>query len=582
MPVTAVTSNLFNINKKQNKEVNYTSNVQIKSNISQNNNLMDMNYGHLLVKSRPISFKGMSSVQIPDLTKKVSVIYNCMQDDQLLLIGKDFETARRALEKPIRKIRDCISGIFFIKDESFGSSVVIKKNSRVQGFDELINLEENKVYYKRRDDRDLLDMNCLDEGEKIRLQHADYISTKDPEYGFYLDTKESECFTDLPYESVEYVDLSTDIERDIAELNLKNLKGLKSAYAKEPDKIMFKDVGGQDAAVADLKRKVTFQVKYPHFFRDNINQRGHGALLVGPPGTGKSLAAEATANEANVMFFNINPQYLKGMWLGESEKNIQKEFDKYRANQPCIVFYDEANAIFVKRTGNQANVHTESQSELFYDEMSQLEKEGARVYFMGATNHPELMDEAALRRFDTKIEFTSLDTPERCKAVFDIHTRKTKIKNFNSDEFMKKLVKEDFSGDDIANLVVKAQLNAAERLGIFEKMGKDKYKDNPRFRMTLSGEDFDKALAEMIDKKKMLKKYEKSSKAERAKEIKTDVKARMDAEATYATSPGYAQKRKGQLVKEIELRHDAEKTVRENAEKTDNRRKIGFEEPEKQ
>lgn len=507
MPVAAVTLNLFNINKKQNNQKKYTNINPITSNYNQNNNLIDMNYGRSLVQSKSVSFKGNFPVEIVDLTKKVSVIYNYMQDDQILLIGKDFERARSALEKPIRKMRDVITSIFFIKDENINGSIAIKKNTTKRGFDELINLEAKPVFYRRFGEPDSNNLDYLSEGERLHVKNYDYISTKNPEYGFYIDTHEAGVFTDLPYGSVDYIDLSEDIERNIADLNLRNLKELKDPNARQAEKLMFKDVGGQDFAIEELKKKVLFQLKYPNYFRNNINQRGHGALLVGPPGNGKSLAAQAAANEANVTFFNVNPQYLKAKYVGDSEKNIKNAFEEYRANQPCIVFYDEANSIFPKRTGEATNIHTESESEVYYDEMSQLEKEGARVYFMAATNHPEQMDEAALRRFDTKIEFSNLDTPQRCKAVFDIHTRKAKITDFNADEFMKRLVQADASGDDIANLIVNAQINASERTGVFDKMAKGTFKDNAKtkFKLILTGEDFEKALVSLINQKKMVK-----------------------------------------------------------------------------
>lgn len=146
---------------------------------------------------------------------------------------------------------------------------------------------------------------------------------------------------------------------------------------------------------------------------------------------------------------------------------------------------------------------------MYYDELSKLEKENAQVFLMAATNHPEQMDVAALRRFDTKIEFTNLDTPERCKAVFDIHTRNRDIMNLDSDSFMKKLVKAEVSGDNIANLVINAQLNATERLGIFEQMEKGTFKDNPDFKLTLLGEDFEKALEKLLAQRKMVGTYSK-------------------------------------------------------------------------
>jgi len=509
MQVSAITSNLFQSNKKQK---NYTTPISNNLNAAaiQNNNLIDLNYGNSLIKLNKISFKGTPKEVLITLNKKVAVAFNELKDGHILLIGRDFETARAALAEPLKKMTTLITKYLFIQDSKLKSSIAIKANVENYGVDELINLGPNLVSIKKLATSTDSQPDLLKRGERICIDNWDYVSTGNPEYGFHINKDEIDGISVLPQGLIKEFDLSKMNDKGIAEINIKNLESLTSSRgaANPAKKLTFADVGGQDEAIEDIKRKILFQIKYPNYFRTNINKGAHGALFVGPPGNGKSLAALAAANEADVKFFGVNPQLLKSKWVGESEANIHAQYEEYRKNQPCIVFYDEANAIFPKRTGG-GNIYAESESELHYDEMSQLEKEGAKVFFIAATNHPEQMDEAALRRFDTKIEFSNLDTVERCKAVFGIYTKSTQIQDFNSDVFMRKLLKAEVTGDNIANLTINAQLNATERLGIFDAMAKGTFLDNPDFKLVLTGEDFNQALEKLTSQRKMVQGYSK-------------------------------------------------------------------------
>lgn len=505
MPISAVNSSLFPLIKKQ--EV-ATGTVATMPAVTQNNNLVDLNYGSSLINLNKIAFKGVVPVVekgVSSLTKKVSVAFNTMLDEDVLLVGKNLETAKNAL-RDSKIIKEYLfKRVFFVKDEHSASVLAFKVNSK--GFDELHNLSEAPVSVNRID-AGAGQVESYKKGDKARVNHLDYIYTMHPENGFYIDENAIEYIDELPKGDIEQFDLSDILKKEISQLNYKNLNQLKSEKEKVSParKIMFNDVGGQDAAVAEVKRKILFQLKFPNFFANNL-EGGHGALFVGPPGNGKSRTAQALANEAEVPFYNINGQLLEGELVGQSAHNIEEYFNNARSNQPCIMFFDEADAIFGERT----NIHkyVDQSTNMYLDQITKLEEEGAQVYLIAATNHPEIIDKAALRRFDTKIEFTNLDTPERCKAVFDVHTKGEKLENFDSETFMKKLRKSEMSGSDISNLVMEAKMNSIERQGIFEQMEKGTFKDSPDFKLTLIGEDFDKALEKLLAQRKMVGSYSK-------------------------------------------------------------------------
>lgn len=479
MTVLAVTPNLFQTNKKQNLPTNYINNTPIANDYRQNNNLYDINHSYLQVIKNNVSFRGNSGflLDTKNLAQKISSILSVLPHDEILLVGKDFNLLKEGLSILLKQEFKAN----FIETE--GVSLALEQHP--EGFSEVRNLGTDSLWIQR---------------ERAPKPH---------------ELKYGEKALVLPGDSYKGEAEGTSFEFNLLPTNdvKTNVTSTKAPQVTSDNEVIpnvtFADIGGQDEAINKLKRVVLYQIKYPDFFARNINQRGHGALLIGSPGEGKSLAALATANEAGVRFFYTKPDTFKGSLMGENEEKIRRFYYDLRQNQPCLAYFDEANVTFPVRTGNPNNTHNENDSQLHYVLMSDLEKEGAQVYFMAATNKPEAMDVAARRRFDTHIEFTSPDTPERCQAIFDIHTKHTQIQNFDKSNFMNQLVKARVSGNDIANIVVDAQINAIERLGIFDRMEKGIFEDTLDFKITVTGADFTKALKNLTTQREMIGKYSK-------------------------------------------------------------------------
>ncbi len=190
----------------------------------------------------------------------------------------------------------------------------------------------------------------------------------------------------------------------------------------EVPKVTWNDVGGLEDVKREIIEAVEWPLKYPEKFKKFGIRPPKGVLLYGPPGTGKTLIAKAVANEANANFISVKGPELLSKWLGESEKAVRKIFKKARQVAPCIIFFDEIDAIAGIR-GVEENRAVERVVNQLLTEMDGLEElEG--VVVIGATNRPDIIDPALMRpgRFDRLVYVRPPDRNSRL-AIFKIHTR---------------------------------------------------------------------------------------------------------------------------------------------------------------
>jgi len=182
------------------------------------------------------------------------------------------------------------------------------------------------------------------------------------------------------------------------------------------------DVGGLDDVKREVIETIEWPLLYPEKFKKFNIKPPRGVLLYGPPGTGKTLIAKAVANETKANFITIKGSELLSKWLGESEKAVRKIFRKARQVAPCIVFFDEIDAIAQMRgvdEGNRAVERVVNQMLTEIDGLEELEE----VLVVGATNRPDILDPALLRpgRFDRLVFVRPPDKKSRL-AIFKIHT----------------------------------------------------------------------------------------------------------------------------------------------------------------
>ena len=225
----------------------------------------------------------------------------------------------------------------------------------------------------------------------------------------------------------------------------------------------FLDVAGQDEAKQELAEVVEF-LKYPEKFAALGARIPHGVLLIGPPGTGKTMLARAVAGEAGVPFFSISGSEFVEMFVGVGASRVRDLFDQAKRNAPAIIFIDEIDAVGRQRGAGLGGSHDEREQTLnqILVEMDGFES-SANVIVLASTNRPDILDPALLRpgRFDRTVTLDLPDVKGR-RAVLDVHS---KGKPFETDVSLETVARQTpgFSGADLANLVNEAAIMAARR-----------------------------------------------------------------------------------------------------------------------
>ncbi|MBU1151721.1 ATP-dependent zinc metalloprotease FtsH [Patescibacteria group bacterium] len=239
-------------------------------------------------------------------------------------------------------------------------------------------------------------------------------------------------------------------------------KSRAKLYDKEKQKTTFDDVAGVEEAKDELTEVVDF-LKKPQKYRNMGAKIPKGVMLVGAPGTGKTLLARAVAGEANVPFFNISGSEFVEMFVGVGASRVRDLFNKAKRNAPCIVFIDEIDAVGRHRGAGMGGGHDEREQTLnqILTEMDGFET-GTNVIVMAATNRPDVLDPALLRpgRFDRRITVDMPDQKAR-EQILKVHSRnKPMQKNIDFAAIGKSIP--GFTGADIENLLNEAAILAAK------------------------------------------------------------------------------------------------------------------------
>jgi transitional endoplasmic reticulum ATPase len=232
----------------------------------------------------------------------------------------------------------------------------------------------------------------------------------------------------------------------------------------ELPKITWEDVGG----LVDAQQQVEESVEWPLTDRGKFERMGieppKGVLLYGPPGTGKTLMAKAVANESEANFISVRGPQLLSKWVGESEKAIRQTFRKARQVSPCIIFFDELDALAPSRGQDVGNNVSERVVNQLLTELDGLEEMGD-VMVIGATNRPDMIDPALIRsgRFDRLVMIGEPDEEGR-EEILKIHTRDSPLA---PDVSLREIaeITDGYVGSDLESIAREAAIEALREDG---------------------------------------------------------------------------------------------------------------------
>ncbi|KAJ3113922.1 peroxisomal assembly protein [Phlyctochytrium bullatum] len=212
----------------------------------------------------------------------------------------------------------------------------------------------------------------------------------------------------------------------------------ESLGAPKIPKVSWEDIGGLDHVKEAVKDTIELPLERPELFAKGVKKRSgrissdlhsylQGLLFYGPPGTGKTLVAKAVATSFSLNFLSVKGPELLNMYIGESEANVRRVFEKARDARPCVIFFDELDSVAPKRgeKGDSGGVMDRIVSQLLSELDSVNDGDGGDVFVIGATNRPDLLDSALLRpgRFDKLLYLGVSDTYEKQENVLQALTR---------------------------------------------------------------------------------------------------------------------------------------------------------------
>ncbi len=469
--------------KKQEKETNSGEKTkEIGTNL-----LADYSYNRLMVNTSP-NFKNnieksmLTLVKQIPLSERLADAFSFMKQGDLLITGKDLKISQKAMLECLGRLKNVIKRAFFIEEDNFQGNLAFFKKSYEEV--EIINTNPDRMFITTDGQTYFMDSHdsfYVIPGDKLKYNDSELEIKKEPKMNLSIHR---------PF----YVKAFNFEQDSQAVIERQNKKILKEIYTdkKAVPKVMFKDVAGQDEAVRMLKESILYPLRKPKAY-ENVDL-SHGFILTGPPGTGKTYAANALKNEANINAKYINGLELESKWVGESEGNWRKLFQEAIDNQPYMLFIDEFDAVARARGGTDQ--YGDKVVNQILTLMTDIEESKYDIFVLAATNHFDALDPAIKRsgRFGVHIPFKLPDL-EGTGKIFDVHAKNKPISDdFDKDSIIKRMHELKCSGADIKRLINDAYLQGYKRAGIIEKLDNNTITDADLDEFQILTEDFNAAI----------------------------------------------------------------------------------------
>ena len=237
---------------------------------------------------------------------------------------------------------------------------------------------------------------------------------------------------------------------------------IESEILDNTPKLAWSDIAGLEAPKTKIIEMIVWPFSNPEIFT-GIRAPPRGLLLFGPPGTGKTMIGKAIASDTNFTFFSISASSLTSKWVGEGEKMVKTLFLLAAAYQPAVVFIDEVDSLLCSRSENENEASRRIKTEFLCQMEGASTNSSERLLFIGATNRPQELDDAALRRFVKKLYIPLPNSTGRREFLKSIIKKEVDLGNKYelSETEIEEIVgkTKGYSGADLRNLCAEAALN---------------------------------------------------------------------------------------------------------------------------
>lgn len=451
--------------------------------------LMDTTYNSLQIKKRTPVFTGALEKSARALAKQIPLddrladAFSFMKHGDLLITGKSLKESQKAMIDSLKRLKNnVIKRAFFIEDDNFKGVLGFTKNALNET--EVINGSAKKLFLTTGNQQYYLDPH-----DSFYVINGDILK-----YGDSTITIKDHPKTDLSMQRHIYAqafDFHKEAEEVIEKQNKKSLMQMFQEQ-KPVQKVTFEDVIGQDEVVNELRESILYPLRSPRAY-ENIDLT-HGFILTGPPGTGKTFAANALRNEAGMNGRYLNGLELESKWVGESEGAWRDLFEEAKANQPYLMFIDEFDAVARARGGSDQ--YGDKVVNQILTLMTDIEDNKDSVFVLAATNHFDALDPAITRsgRFGKHLNF-KLPDMETIKMLFKSHSKNKPLgNNISIKDIAQKMYDLKASGADVKFIINDAYLKGYRRAGITDKLKQNISVDDDLDRFKILNEDFDAAI----------------------------------------------------------------------------------------